>query len=365
MSETPRPAPDASTPAGDDFFLPDFRNMAAVFKLLVVSQLLALFLLMTEITTLSPFPWVALGLKSLLLSWVAMSSAGLFCALRPQLMRVRRSYAAFIIFFLFLALVAFFTFLAEGVLLFLNIRQPGEVKLVLALARNLIMGGIIAGLVLRYFFLQEQLLRRQRTELTARLQALQARIRPHFLFNSMNIIASLISVDPDMAEEVVEDLSSLFRASLKAEGEVPLTDELELCKRYLNIEHIRLGNRLTLDWRVENLPPGLRIPALTLQPLLENAIYHGVEPASSPAKVTILVTWTGQEVTIVITNPYYPDRRSQHKGNRMALGNIKERLRAHYGEKAKLHSQATENLYTTYLSYPFALVPQVAKALQE
>lgn len=365
MSETPRPAQAGSPAAGDDFFLPDFCNMAAVLRLLVVSQLLALFLLMTEISRLWPFPWVALGLKSLLLSWVAISSAGMFCALRPYLKKMRRSTAAFVIFFLFLALVAFFTFLAEGVLLFLGIRQPGEVQLGLALARNLIMGGIIAGLVLRYFYLQEQLLRRQRTELTARLQALQARIRPHFLFNSMNIIASLISVDPDLAEEVVEDLSMLFRASLRAEGEVPLADELSLCERYLNIEKLRLGNRLELDWRVEKLPSGLRIPSLTLQPLLENAIYHGVEPASGAATVTILVAWNGQEVTIVITNPYYPDKPSHHKGNRMAVGNIRERLRAHYGEKAKLQTQATENLYTTYLSYPYALVSQVGKPLEE
>ncbi|MDO8329679.1 MAG: histidine kinase [Fluviicoccus sp.] len=365
MSETPKPAQAGSPVAGDDFFLPDFCNMAAVFKLLVVSQLLALFLLMSEISTLSPFPWVALGLKSLLLSWVAISSAGLFCALRGLLQKMRRSSAAFVIFFLFLALVAFFTFLAEGVLLFLGIHQPGEVNLGLSLVRNLFMGGIIAGLVLRYFYLQEQLLRRQRTELTARLQALQARIRPHFLFNSMNIIASLITVDPDLAEEVVEDLSTLFRASLKAEGEVPLTEEISLCERYLNIEKLRLGNRLLMDWRVENLPAGLRIPALTLQPLLENAIYHGVEPASEPAKVTILVSWTGQEVTIVITNPYHAHKRSHHKGNQMAVGNIRERLHAHYGEKAKLQTKATENLYTTYLSYPFALVQQVGKTSEE
>lgn len=358
MSDTPKPMQDAGASPPDDFFLPDFCNMSAVLRILVVSQLLAVFLLMTEITSLFPFPWVALGQKSLLMSWVAVCSAGMFCALRPQLKKIRRSYAAFVIFFLFLALVAFFTFLAEGVLLFLAIHQPGEVDLGLALFRNLVMGGIIAGLVLRYFYLQEKLLQQQRTELTARLQALQARIRPHFLFNSMNIIASLISVDPDLAEEVVEDLSALFRASLKAEGEVPLADELSLCERYLNIEQLRLGNRLQLDWRVEKMPPGVRIPALTLQPLLENAIYHGVEPAPGPAKVTILVSWTGEEVTIVITNPYHPERKGRHKGNRMAVGNIRERLRAHYGEKAKLQTIAVENLYTTKLSYPFAPVNQ-------
>ena len=363
MAATPQTRPD--TDPVDDFFLPDFCNLQAVLRLLLVSQLLALFLTMSDLKQLSPFPWSDFGLKSFLLAWVAMSSAGLFCTLRPQLRQLPRASAAFVIFFLFLALVAFFTFLAEGVLIFLNIHLPGQVDLMLTLTRNLVMGGVIAGLVLRYFFLQEQLLRRQRTELTARLQALQARIRPHFLFNSMNIIASLITVDPYLAEEVVEDLSALFRASLRAEGEVPLSVEIALCEKYLNIEKLRLGGRLDLDWRVEKLPAGLRIPALTLQPLLENAIYHGVEPASEPARVTILVTWTGGEVTIVITNPYHPERRSHHKGNQMAMGNIRERLRAHYGEKAKLQTQATDQLFTTFLSYPFDLVKNDDKPLAE
>ena len=172
MAATPQTRPD--TDPVDDFFLPDFCNLQAVLRLLLVSQLLALFLTMSDLKQLSPFPWSDFGLKSFLLAWVAMSSAGLFCTLRPQLRQLPRASAAFVIFFLFLALVAFFTFLAEGVLIFLNIHLPGQVDLMLTLTRNLVMGGVIAGLVLRYFFLQEQLLRRQRTELTARLQALQA-----------------------------------------------------------------------------------------------------------------------------------------------------------------------------------------------
>lgn len=351
--------PSASSTAAaheDDFFLPDFCNMTAVLRLLIVSELLAIFLTLADIQHLRPFPWADLGLKSFLLTWVAMSTAALLCSFRTRLEKMSRVTSAFLIFFLFVALVAFFTFLAEGVLLFLHIHQAGQINVAALLVRNVMMGGIIAGLVLRYFYLQEQLRLRQRAELTARVQALQARIRPHFLFNSMNIIASLIAVDPDRAEEVVEDLSALFRASLKAEGEVPLQKEIDLCQRYLNIEQVRLGKRLNVEWRIEDMPTEILIPALTLQPLLENAIYHGVEPASAPSTVTIFITWGNGVVTIVITNPYHPQKGSHHKGNQMAMGNIRERLRAHYGEQAKLQTQASEEFFTTYLSYPFVLM---------
>ncbi len=336
----------------DEFFLPDFCNMKAVLRLLIATELLAIFLTLANLEQLSPFPWTDLALKSFLLAWVGLSTCVLLCSLRVPLSRLKHSYAAFLVLFIFLMLVAFFTFAAEGLLLYLHIRQRGEVDVMAALVRNVLMGGIIGGLVLRYFYLQELLLRKQRAELMARVQALQARIRPHFLFNSMNIIASLIMVDPDKAERVVEDLSALFRASLKVEGEVPLNDEIELCQSYLNIEKLRLGKRLEVEWRFENLQPNLRIPALTLQPLLENAIYHGVELGENGGKVTILLAWTGKEINIVITNPYYENKKSQHKGNNMAVANIKERLQVYYGEKAKLKTVAVGQLFSTQISYP-------------
>lgn len=348
----PQTANNPHNSALDDFFLPDLCNMKAVLRLLIVTELLAVFLTLADLERLTPFPWADLGLTSFLLAWVGLCTATLLCALRKQLSRLKHSYAAFIVLFLFLMMVAFFTFAAEGLLLYLQIRHVGEVDVGTALVRNVLMGGIIGGLVLRYFYLQELLLRRQRAELTARVQALQARIRPHFLFNSMNIIASLIMVDPDKAEQVVEDLSSLFRASLKAEGEVPLKDEIDLCNRYLNIEKLRLGKRLEFEWRLDGLIPSLKIPALTLQPLLENAIYHGVELDDEGGKLTILVEWTGELVNIVIINPYHQHKKSKHKGNNMATANIKERLKVYYGEQATFKSVSAGNLFTTQISYP-------------
>lgn len=207
-------------------------------------------------------------------------------------------------------------------------------------------------LILRYFYIQEQLRVRQRTELTARLQALQSRIRPHFLFNSMNIIASLIHVDPDKAEQAVEDLSELFRASLKAEGEIGLDQELALCQHYINIEMLRLGDRLQVEWRLNAAPEDLSIPALTLQPIIENAIYHGVEPRAETSTVRIALDYDGKAVSLIITNPVAPAEARKTKGNKMAIDNIRQRLQAHYGETALLSTYTDDVIHTTRISYP-------------
>ena len=143
------------------------------------------------------------------------------------------------------------------------------------LIRDMLIALVLGGIALRYFYLSQLLQRQSEAELQARIEALQARIRPHFLFNSMNIIASLIPVDAEKAEQVVEDLSELFRASLNTDAQlVPLADELSICRKYASIEQLRIGERLQMDWNVLEPLPAVKVPALCLQPLLENAIYH-------------------------------------------------------------------------------------------
>ena len=151
---------------------------------------------------------------------------------------------------------------------------------------------VIVTSYLRYNYVRRSLQRREESELHARIQALQSRIRPHFLFNSMNIIASLIPVDPAAAETVVEDLSELFRASLQEEGsEVSIDDELALCRRYMRIEFLRLGKRLNINWQIEVVTDSVRIPLLTLQPLLENAVYHGIQPLPEGGTITVSIKY--------------------------------------------------------------------------
>jgi len=141
--------------------------------------------------------------------------------------------------------------------------------------------------------------------LRARLEALQARIRPHFLFNSLNSIASLIASDPERAELAVLDLSDLFRASLAKPGSlVAWRDELALARRYLSIEQYRLGARLELDWQVEGVPDDLPIPQLTLQPLLENAILHGIQPRVEGGRVEVRARYVDGLFELCVSNPY-------------------------------------------------------------
>ena len=247
---------------------------------------------------------------------------------------------------------------------FAPVRGWGEVVRVLVLA------ALIAMLVLGYLRLRTKAFSPALTE--ARLQALQARIRPHFLFNSMNIIASLIPVDPDNAEVVFEDLSALFRASLNEAGnQVPLADELELCERYLHIESLRLDERLHIEWHIDDLPQGLRIPQLTLQPLIENAIYHGIQPLPQGGTVSIAVAYVSGRVEVQIRNPVpaaapVSDLVSDlgragaaltqsARGNGMALHNIRNRLEALYGGTVRLDSARHGNVWEVTLQYPFAL----------
>jgi len=220
------------------------------------------------------------------------------------------------------------------------------------IAVNGLIAAIIAGLVMRYFYVQEQLRQKGQAELQARIQALQSRIRPHFLFNSMNIIASLIAVDPDAAEKVVEDLSVLFRASLKNIGnEATLEEELELCRRYIHIEQLRMGERLQVEWDIRVEAKTVMIPLLTLQPLLENAIYHGIQPLTAGGVVTIRALAENGDLVLSVSNPK-PEGGGHHQGNRMALENIRHRLEALYGDEVAVESRPQQKEYEIEIRYP-------------
>jgi two-component system sensor histidine kinase AlgZ len=170
----------------------------------------------------------------------------------------------------------------------------------------------------------------------------------------MNIIASLIGSDPETAESVVEDLSELFRASLNEAGnQVLLTEELDLCERYVRIEALRLGARLDVQWDRPPIPAGVRIPLLTLQPLLENAIYHGIQPLPEGGCIHVTISFADELVQIRIDNPLpTPDVRRESQGNRMALDNIASRLQVLYGQKATLVTREEDGRFVTLLRYP-------------
>lgn len=186
----------------------------------------------------------------------------------------------------------------------------------------------------------------------ARLQALQARIRPHFLFNSINAVLSLIRSQPKQAETALEDMADLFRVLMADNRElVPLAQEIGLCRQYLALEKLRLDERLTIQWQIDDMPPDALIPPLILQPLLENAVYHGVEPLANGGVITIQVYCKRNEIHVVLTNPYNPLNQS-HQGNKMALKNVKERLTLHYDLEASLKCHQAVDTYQVHILLP-------------
>ncbi len=339
--------------SGDDFFLPDLCEAQSIFFLVMVAELLVLVVVLVP-SDLIDFSWVQFGLTSLFVQWVVLSSAGILCNLRPVLSRMSVFAATLCGYALILSLTLVFTIIGQLIVAVdvWTLEQTG------ALGRNLVVAAIMTGIAFRYFFLQHKLRRQEQAELNSRIQALQSRIRPHFLFNSMNIIASLIAVDPEAAEEVVEDLSALFRASLddSSNQPVPLAAELDLCEKYVHIESLRLDDRLDVSWNVQVDENVVRIPMLTIQPLLENAIYHGIQPNPEGGLVQVEIAESEGMIQIVITNPLAPDSFSYEGGNRMALDNIRRRLEALYGKQATVATVRGSADFKTTIRYPWLVV---------
>ena len=244
------------------------------------------------------------------------------------------------------------SFLSLGFSRMLNF-GPTASDIGFTLMRNLSIALILIGLALRYFYLHYESELRQRIQAQARLQALQARIRPHFLFNSMNTIASLTHDQPDLAERAIENLSDLFRASLAAEASISLQQELALTRSYIDLEALRLGDRLEVNWKLPAEEPDLNLPALTLQPLVENAIYHGIEPLSEGGVIDIEIDASSANIEIAISNPSVTaNSASQRKGNQMAIDNIRERLALAFDGEANMELVENESRYTVKLTFP-------------
>ncbi|MCB1956853.1 MAG: histidine kinase [Rhodocyclaceae bacterium] len=206
-------------------------------------------------------------------------------------------------------------------------------------------------LALAYFDYRDKLLSPSLAE--ARLQALTVRMRPHFLFNSLNAVLGVIRSDPKRAEAALEEMSDVFRAVMKENRDlIPLDDELALCERYLGLERLRLGDRLHVDLDMEDVPPDALVPPLMLQPLVENAVYHGIEPLSEPGTVTVRGALRGGEIVFEVTNPIAKAARP-HQGNQMAMANIRERLMLFYDLEASLAVEVDAVLYRVRIRLPY------------
>lgn len=347
---------DSEAPLMAHFQLPDLCKVQPLLFLILTAELLVLVQALST-GRLLPFDWLHFANLTFFVQWNVLLCAAVLCNVRAYVARLPRVSGALLCYALILWVSVLFSIFAQWLLhTVMDGAGPWQFDWQRILA-NLAIVAVIGGIALRYLYLQQQLQLQQQAQLQARIQALQSRIRPHFLFNSLNSVASLIGSDPVQAEKAVEDLAELFRASLRAAAElVPMTQELALCQRYIAIEQLRMGERLQIDWRVPTLSDALRIPSLTIQPLLENAIYHGIQPSVVGGTVSLQVSIKDQRCEIVVSNPL-PDSDPQaavrHKGNSMALVNTRERLKAHFGATADLKTLHQGNRFLAIISYSF------------
>lgn len=306
--------------------------------------------------------WNQLGLISLFVQWCALVSCSILCLFRPYLARFSNIKAGIFSYIIVLSVIAIITELTYYFVYERSADINSASWHLHFFLRNIAIGAILTGPILRYFYIQNQWRRNIRAETEARVQALQSRIRPHFLFNSMNTIASLTRSDPEKAEMAVENLADLFRVSLSdARKQVRLEEELELCRRYIEIEQLRLGERLDVKWELAT-PNDAMVPALLLQPILENAIYHGIESQTEGGSITIKGALENKQIEFTISNSL-PDKNSlqrQH-GNQLAQENVRERLSALYAQRGKFNISENEGMYKVTLQFPYEQPNQVEK----
>ena len=288
---------------------------------------------------------------SMLMQWLGLTSAALLCLLRVPLGRASTAAATVVALGIVLVNILILSIARLGAGETLSM-FPGETWLFVL--RNLVIGAIVTALLLRYFFVSHQWRLHVQAEARSRIDALQARIRPHFLFNSMNTIASLTRSDPDQAEQAVEDLADLFRETLNDAGRLlTLKEEFELTRVYQRIEMLRLGDRLRVDWDVSGLPMRARLPGLTIQPLLENAIYHGIERLDEGGLVTIVGQCSNDKIEINVTNPVGAAEGDQiRQGHQLAVNNIRERLQLAFDGRGSLEVAESGGTYRATVRFP-------------
>jgi|tagenome__1003787_1003787.scaffolds.fasta_scaffold20982429_5 two-component system sensor histidine kinase AlgZ len=320
--------------------LPDFRNLGVMLRVLVVVTGLTLFAAILKSSNWGSVVQHWIGITAIVQP-IAILSVLLLGAANAWLHRLEYRSAASII---VLAEIAITLLVLRFGALLLDTGMEDALRYTVFAAATTVM-------LLGYFNLRNRALSPALAE--ARLQALQARIRPHFLFNSINAVLSLIRAEPRRAEAALEDMADLFRVLMADNRNLaPLEDEVELCRQYLALEHLRLGERLRIDWHVDKMPKDALMPPLVLQPLLENAVYHGIEPSIEPGVVSINIFHVRNQVHMVLRNPYRQDG-SHHAGNKMALGNIRERLALHFDAEASLQVRVGDSDYEVHITIPY------------
>jgi two-component system, LytTR family, sensor histidine kinase AlgZ len=332
-------APDRSAiPPGLRVLVPDFRNLGAILRVLAFGNVLIFFTVLIRIPHMRDFGYqvtLMLGRTELPL----MALAGLLYWLGPWLNRLSWRDLSLIISCISIGLA----------IIFLTWVTP-------AVDTDAYVRGILWSLggtssLLAYFRW------RQIAQLPAlgeaRILALTARIRPHFFFNCINGVLGVMRSDPKRAEQALEAMAELFRELMRDSRElVQLCDEIELCNRYLELERLRLGDRLSVKWELKHAPLNAQVPPFMLQPLIENAVFHGIEPNPEPGRIMIRIVRRGSMLDMRISNPLNAGGARRAGGNRMAMNNIRERLALFFDMEATLSTEEQDGEFRVRVRIP-------------
>jgi two-component system sensor histidine kinase AlgZ len=336
-------------------FLPDFGSFRIAVRIIFLAIIIAVIIAIARNETFDAKAWEDLNLLVGFAFVISLMSVVVLKLVAPLIRRTSENAGTLIVLLVILVVIAAGTHITLFALHDLGLtdeRWPdwGHSLLI----RSLLIGGIIGALGLRYLIVSHRAELDAKAEQESRMQALQSRIRPHFIFNSMNSIASLTRSDPARAEAALQDLADLFRVLLAdARKLVPISAEREISRQYLEIEKLRLGDRLKVSWNVNNVPRSALIPSLTLQPLLENAIYHGIEPRFQGGTLRIELWSENDSLYVLISNPLPEVRQHAHgKGNKIALDNIRQRLSTHFGDTATIQNFEEGGQYHVKIRMP-------------
>jgi len=343
-----------SAKQAQETFLPNFCQGEMIVNVVVIAEMLAL--VITLVTKqLSPSLFTDLFIISLFVQWIAMTSVATLCVLRRFLNRLNRvqaiglTYALLLLISVLVTEAYFWVLWLVGELTMPHPEWHGAMHI-----QVFAVSVVVNAVGLKYLLGLHELQQKTVSEERAKLAAMQARIRPHFVFNSLNIIASLTRSEPEKAEEAIEDMADLFRMMLgESENIVPLKKEIEVANKYLAVEQLRLDERLKVEWDVGKFARRAAVPVLTLQPLLENAIRHGVEPSPTGGLINVRL-WEENETINIKVQYTLPARRSKLETDeeQQALNDLRLRLQHYYGPMATIDSAEDEHTFSIMVKLP-------------
>ena len=332
-------------------WLTNFCENKQIFVSVVMIQIVVVIYALSSLSFDIRFLY-SLSILTLLAQFIGMTVIIILCKLQSQLNQFNVIYGVILV----VTIVVGITSMISQLIGFLDLQLSlqlitgddsiNHINLKLSLSSV-----IICLALMRYFYIQDQWHKQIKKLSEAKLMALQARIKPHFLFNSLNSIASLISIDSEKAEIAISDFSDLMRRTFSHKDKyIPISEELQWVKQYLAIEKLRLDTRL--QYKIECEPELLthKIPVLCVQPLVENAIIHGIQPLENGGSININILKNETKLLINIQNPYVEYNNDYSNG--MALKNIKERIALHYGSKASMLINKNNNTYIITLGIP-------------